>query len=198
MRWHGQRVSPGYSSDPADNWFDPAKSPLVDYLGQDGKIKKCPSFADYVKSTGAFESGTGGYGYNQQYIGGRNDLFGFGPEASAMSACKTDIARPAETVMFTDAAFIQESPDRIIEYSFCEPPYWQFSEGAPSAQRPNPSIHFRHLDLCNVAWADAHVESRPLSFSARYKTHGQLDAETVKAAGFGWFGPDSNELFDLK
>ena len=63
-RWHGYRPT---INDP----FDPDKGPLSPYF-QDGKMKVCPSYDDFVKETSeAFESGCGGYGYNNDYVGSR-------------------------------------------------------------------------------------------------------------------------------
>jgi len=196
-RWHGQRISSGgTSADPAANRFDPALGPLAPYLG-DGAVKQCPSFTVAVAE--GFEAGTGGYGYNQEYLGGRYDVPGYsksargsGPKACEHSARQSDVARPAQTVMFTDAAIAQDNPLRAIEYSFCEPPR---SHG--TNDRRAASIHFRHAGLCNVAWVDGHVDAQSMSFTAGYSAYGVDEAE-ARDLGFGWFGPDSNDLFDLK
>ena len=193
-RWHGQRET---TNDP----FDPAKGPLAAYLGR--WEKQCPSFSDVFTQSGqsaGFEAACGGYGYNNQYMGGRNDLYGFGG-GSQHSAKVSDQVSPANTVAFTDTAFIQSvsGSDRYIEYSFCESPFWHFQAGdSPSNFRPNPTIHFRHMDTAVVAWADNHVDVQAMSFSADYQTHSQIPADEAAGLGLGWFGPDSNELFDCR
>jgi len=193
-RWHGVREASGVSPDPAENIFDPARGPLARYLGKDGQVKKCPSFRDYTDdgALNAFEAACGGYGYNQSYIGGRYDLYGFGSEAARHSARITDVRQPATTVMFTDTAFVQPQPPDVflIEYSFCEPPFWQMAPGEPSHFRPTPSIHFRHCGQACVAWADGHVDTHRFAFSSGFPKMFGLP--------IGWFGPPDNRLFDLK
>ncbi len=196
LRWHGRR-------DSINEPFDPARGPLKKYLGSDGLARQCPSFRYYLDrpgSAGAFEAGCGGYGYNASYVGGRYDRFGMGPTAAKRSARDSDLRRPAETIMFTDGADLQSTGggEGYIAYSFCEPVFWQVVPGAPSSFRPNPTIHFRHLGRCNVAWADGHVNTQAMSFSADYQTHSRITAAAARHRGLGWFGPNSNELFDLK
>ena len=194
-RWHGVRDSGGEP-------FDPRRGPLAAYL-QDGAVKQCPAFFDAFRASGqsaGFEAGCGGYGYNNQYIGARNDLYGMSGDRH--SARASDAARPDETVMFTDAAYLQKLSDGTlvtIEYSFCESPFWQFVPNQPpSTMRPNPTIHFRHLTSTTVAWCDGHVGFEKLSFSAPYQTHSGVSAQKAAELGLGWFGPQSNELFDCR
>ena len=195
-RWHGVRNSPGVSPNPADNTFDPARGPLVSYLGSDGMVKRCPSFVHYATagSGNAFEAGAGGYGYNQQYVGGRNDLYGVSPQAPIHSAGIDDAVNAGQTVMFTDAAFIQgpAGGKYLVEYSFAEPPFTQMAPGPPSTNRPIPSIHFRHARQASVAWLDGHVKPERWAF-----TH-PSNPSLYDSFDLGWFGPESNELFDLK
>ena len=197
-RWHGVRNSPGVSANPADNHFDPARGPLVAYLGTDGKVKACPTFADYIKAgtRNAFEEGTGGYGYNAQYIGGRRDLYGPGPLAPRNSAKSIDAVSPATTAMFTDAAVAQnDGAPYLTEYSFCEPPHWELGGGRLSAMHPSPSIHFRHLERTTVMWTDGHADVERLTASGP-STYGVTEAQ-ARELHLGWFGPDDNSLFDL-
>jgi prepilin-type processing-associated H-X9-DG protein len=64
--------------------------------------------------------------------------------------------------------------------------------------RPDPTIHFRHDGIANVAWCDGHVSGERMSFTTDYQTHSRISAEEADEMGVGWFGPDSNELFDLE
>lgn len=206
-RWHGRRTH-------VNEAFDPYTGPLADYLAG-GAVKRCPSFLDYHAEAGQiaanFEAGCGGYGYNDEYIGGRADLSGIG-QGSRSSARTTEVGSPALTVMFTDTAFRQTLADGttiFIEYSFAHPPFWEwfiqtlrvFPEAAdmPGLQgRPNPSIHFRHYGNTNVCWADGHVSSETMELSAPYVTHAVMDDQESARQALGWFGPDNNSLFDLK
>jgi len=187
-RWHGERQG-------LNEPFDPKYGPLEPYLGG-GAVKQCPSFEP---AAGGFEAGCGGYGYNHYYLGGRYDgryktSAGRGdePKACQYSATVGQVTQPSRTVMFTDAAIGRDGPLRVEEYSFCEPPY---SPG--TTDRRAASIHFRHLRLCNVAWVDGRVDAQPMTFSAGYGVYDICESE-ARGLGFGWFGPDSNELFDLK
>jgi len=194
-RWHGRREA---TNEP----FDARRGPLRKYLA-DGQVKGCPSFTEYLDragSSGAFEAGCGGYGYNSSYVGGRADLYGMGPTAATKTAKDSDIRHPGRTIMFTDAAYMQGGGGsrEYIAYSFCEPVFWQLAPGPPSSQRPNPTIHFRHAGACDVAWADGHVDRRRMSFTVDYITHSRISAAQAAQSGLGWFGPESNELFDLE
>ena len=49
-----------------------------------------------------------------------------------------------------------------------------------------------------LAWAGGHVESPRMDFTVDYQTHSRITADEADRRGLGWFGPDSNELFDLE
>lgn len=184
-RWHGVRQSPGTANpDP----FDPALGPLRDYLGVAGRVKLCPTFQDGVAdSSAAFEAGTGGYGYNQAYVGGRYDLFGSTAQAATTTARTDQLLNPAATVLFTDAAFVGPG-NGVIEYSFAEPPFRQSNPGPPSASRPVPSTHFRHdQTTAQTTWADGHVERQTLSLTT---------TAAIRNRNLGWF-TDNNDAYDL-
>lgn len=179
-RWHGRR-------DTLSERFDSARGVLGPYLGTDAAIRNCPSFTpDRI----GFETGNGGYGYNNAYIGVQT-----AETKGGRSRVTTDLAgayaakvrRPAETVMFTDAAF---SDRGLIEYSFAEPRFFpQF------AFRADPSIHFRHAGMVNVAWCDGHVSSERRTFTW---SSGFFQGDPGRQ-NLGWFGEaDDNRLFDLR
>ncbi len=185
-RWHGSRPRRGMP-------FDSSAGPLTDYLGDAQGIRTCPSFpAEQIAAeSGGFETGNGGYGYNNAYIG----VMG-GEQAADVFTIKTDrsgvlvdwVAQPASTIMFGDAAFASKS---LIEYSFAEP---RFHPRHPS-YRADPSIHFRHAKSANIGWVDGHVDSQRLVFS-HSSGYYPLDPSSVD---IGWSGKaDDNSLFDLK
>ncbi len=188
-RWHGWRET-------ADGRtrFEPEKGPLFPYLGKTAEVKECPLVGLLDRTGNAFESGGGGYGYNAMYIGGSYWLYGMTPQAAQTTAAIHMIKHPERTVMFTDTAMPQGYPSQhLVEYSFCEPPYFVDSRGVSRA-RPMPSIHFRHNGRANVGWCDGHVSSEPMAFTIP-KNNYRGDNKRFKV---GWFGPDSNELFDLE
>lgn len=193
-RWHGTRNTPGTGTDP-DNTFDPTRGPLANYIGRTGDVRHCPTFEDQIDHDApGFELGTGGYGYNNAYIGGRNDLFGTHPKSANHTAHADEVQQPTGTIMFTDAAFFKTVAGRnlLIEYSFAETPWVQQFPNQPPTQRHAPSIHFRHKNNAHTAWADGHVTGETMDF-----TNPQFEV-FYRRLGFGWFGPQSNELFDLE
>jgi len=185
-RWHGGR-------DVATQPFDPARGPLVSYLGPEGTIRQCPTFpaVEIASEIGGFERGNGGYGYNNAFIGMQMTQSPSGEyvvSTDQAGAWKSRVKRAADTIMFTDSAFASSS---LIEYSFAEP---RFHPQYPTF-RMDPSIHFRHAEMANVGWCDGHVDAHRRTFtwsSGMYKSN-------PKRLGIGWFGnTDDNSLFDLK
>ena len=181
-RWHGHR-------DSIYERFVPKGGALSPFLGPIGAVGKCPTFApDRSQAGDDFEAGSGGYGYNNAFLG----VDERGGDARGVRIA--DIARPIDTVMFADAAFAASFPSfRLIEYSFAEA---VFQRGSNEKNYLDPSLHFRHGGEVNVEWADGHVARRAFAFT-RGNVYG-VSEESMRAAGIGWFGPESNEFFDLK
>lgn len=189
-RWHGVRKN---SSSP----FDPKAGPMWSYLAKCGGLKECP--ATPWRSTKSadrdgFEIGCGGYGYNYFYVGGTCDK-NPAPLCFKLAATVSDIKSPSRTVMFTDAAIpsgsLKNPEMHLMEYSFCEPPYWM-GPNMPKSH-PSPSVNFRHNGRATVAWCDGHVSSEAMSFTAEEQNAYGADN---KEFNVGWFGPDDNSLFD--
>ena len=188
QRWHGMRSA-------TDEDFDPARGPLSPFLGESTPIRQCPSFPRFIASTpAAFESGSGGYGYNQAYLGRVMKKFADGNYAVVtddVGELSERIRRPAETLMFSDAAFAAKM-EGVIEYSFAEPRF--HPEWLAWQARTDPSIHFRHTRQANIGWCDGHVDRRTRKLtwcSGLYP--GDPDRQEL-----GWFGAnDDNGLFDL-
>jgi prepilin-type N-terminal cleavage/methylation domain-containing protein/prepilin-type processing-associated H-X9-DG protein len=179
-RWHGVRRK---LTEP----FEPQGGPLVHYLGEGETVRACP---DFVPESPGFERGNGGYGYNNAYVGVQTvtrSKGGVTVVTDRAGAGTHQIRRPAETIMFTDAAFVSGT---LIEYSFAEPRFHpQFGT------RADPSIHFRHHGAAHAAWCDGHVSAERRTFSA---TSGLYAGDPARH-DIGWFGPsDDNALFDLQ
>jgi prepilin-type N-terminal cleavage/methylation domain-containing protein/prepilin-type processing-associated H-X9-DG protein len=186
IRWHGIRES-------GDQIFDPRGSALYAYFGQQD-VKLCPSFRRFLdEGSGAFEAGTGGYGYNQQYVGGTNYLFGFDTRSAKHSTRTAGIEIPEECIMFGDAALPYPN-GTIIEYSFIEPPFWHLNAGKePSSFKPDPSMHFRHKGYANAVWCDGHASSEKFAFTTDVNAY---HGDNLKCQ-VGWFDPDNNSKFDI-
>lgn len=197
-RWHGVRDSALAGS--GDTRFDPARGPLARFLG-DGALKRCPEFADFSAdpAANAYELGSGGFGYNQLYVGSRFWADGFFHQSpgTARATLTTEVRDPSGKIMFTDAAMPQVNGGSLhfTEESFCYPPLYMADDGRtqPAWGLTTPDIHFRHLGRAQAAHCDGHVEGRAMDFT--------LDGPNVygadsRAARVGWFGPQGNALFD--
>src|ERR1043166_8984983 len=169
QRWHGVRNKTSES-------FDGARGPLACYLGVDAKIRACPTF---LPDKPGFENGNGGYGYNNAYVGVQSFASSQGSyevSTDLAGAPMHQIRHPADTLMFSDAAFLNGS---LIEYSFAEPRFHP-----QYGSRADPSIHFRHAGQGNIAWCDTHVSCEKRTFTAR---SGLYEGDPQRA-GLGWFG----------
>jgi len=181
MRWHGFR-------DSYDQPFDPKRGPLWSCYGNEA-LKMCPSFEAEIDSPGQFEQGTGGYGYNAYYVGGSPA----GWPAMCTPARESRIQNPSETVLLTDAAFL-DCEGRLTEYSYCEAPYYAVWQSLA-----NPSTHFRHNGMANVAFCDGHTRAMPMvtTHSNGWCPMGMtpFTADDYAKARLGFLGQD-NTLYD--
>jgi len=188
MRWHGRRKT-------LDDPFDPTQGPLWSYY-QTEDLKVCPSFGPMTE-TGGFEQGTGGYGYNSQYVGGSPTSW----PGMCIPAKEMWIRKPSETVMLTDTAFL-DCERKFFEYSFCEAPYYELW-GSPS----DPSTHFRHNGMTTVVFCDGHARAMPMiaSHASGWCPSSWIGGEGVvphtdevyAEAGLGFLGVD-NSLYDRR
>jgi prepilin-type N-terminal cleavage/methylation domain-containing protein/prepilin-type processing-associated H-X9-DG protein len=192
-RWHGVR-------DSLDEPFDPLRGPLIGYLG-DGRVKECPLVVDFVKGQDwnkNFEQGCGGYGYNMTYIGSRTSQCTAGSvqawkDSYAMTARMTEVAAPAQTLMFADTAMANDQKT-LIEYSFAEPPFTVYNSRPVADFYMSPSIHFRHRSRTNVGWVDGHIEQQQMASFGDKNAYGVNSADM----NLGWFEPVNNTPFDLE
>ncbi len=176
-RWHGTRSA-------TDGRFDPREGLLAPYLGRSMQVNYCPLLKSIISGSQSFEDGTGGYGYNSSYIGGRP---GGGYDRTTLlliPARPSQIPDPGNTVMFTTTAYALANG--VQEYAYCEPPFWDYGFG-PSGHRPSPSVHFRANGKALVAWCDGKVTAEQKnSTKGSTNPHGG-DSDS---AGLGWFGPE--------
>lgn len=190
LRWHGARETPNQNSA-----FDYRRGPLFEYL-PDGRIKDCPVFSEFKKlgeEVNVFEAGTGGYGYNQAYVGSMLSVEEDPVRASRQGMLDSRIAKPSETIMFADAAIPQDG--YLIEYSFVEPPKLasaDYPQGIPGDYFMAPTLHFRHEGRVNVVWCDGHISSERWGWAPENNVYGGSNYRW----GVGWFGPRDNYYFD--
>ena len=199
VRWHGARSS-------EDEPFDPERGPLWSYYNHK-ELRTCPSFAS--TSEYGFEQGTGGYGYNAQYVGGSPVFVEDLADLAAMCTPAKEfmITNPAETVMLTDTA-CPDCEGNLFEYSFCEAPIGAAASAAmPCPCKLNPSTHFRHNGRANVAFCDGHVKAMPIVYTqsngwcpSSYYYGADIEpfeAEDYRKAQVGFLGED-NSLYDRR
>jgi prepilin-type N-terminal cleavage/methylation domain-containing protein len=178
-RWHGARRS-------HQQKFDPRKGFLAPYLGRSMQVNYCPLLKETISGSGSFEDGTGGYGYNSSYIGGRPGASFDRNTRLRTPARPADITDPPNTVMFTTTAYARAAG--LQEYAYCEPPFWDLGSG-PNGRRPTPSVHFRANGKALVAWCDGHITSEsPNESVGTINPHGGDSGEWP----LGWFGPEEN------
>ena len=171
VRWHGARPS---ESEP----FDPAGGFLSPYLGNDGRVGRCPTLRRVTCGAGSFETGAGGYGYNATYVGGT-------PDSQFSAARAGSITHPGRTVMFADTAF--PVGDGLQEYPYAEP-FRHAGPGGKLYQPADPSVHFRHNGRAHVAWCDGRVTTESASRLGGQNTYGG----NGEASRIGWLGPEPN------
>ena len=194
---HFVPAAPGFPSDnfrwfgvrDAQAVFQPKAGPLVPYLKENGMLRQCPAFA--AKS--GFDRGTGGYVYNAYSVGGCIWWKGYTNEGFNCSAMESGLAKPAETAMFADGALDDGSGTGPVETAFMEPPPSISLHYTGWGEPLDPTCHFRHHKLCNVAFADAHVRTLPMTLSAAQSP--AYPAANPQANNLGWFGPTEGDTY---
>lgn len=169
--WCGARTSGGNSA------FDPTKGYLSPYLGATGQVKECPLFANMV-TVDSFDLATGGYGYNETYIGGT-------PANWLQPTNIASVPHPAQTIMFATTAFAKANG--LQEYPFCEPYQWVDPNNNLDGAL-QPSMHFRDHGRALIAWCDGHVSAELPTQLGGSDYYGGNSAQ----ANIGFFGPTAN------
>jgi prepilin-type N-terminal cleavage/methylation domain-containing protein len=208
-RWHGARASGGSA-------FAAQGGTLSGYIAPDGDagvrglgavLRTCPTFAPVarrVQAGGAggltggagFERNTGGYGYNNAYVGTWRVMHGDGSASVVTDRAGSPMAmfrQPSATIAFSDAAISADptaNAQGLVEYSFVEP---RFQPGSPEF-RLDPTMHFRHARQANAVMLDASVRTMERTFvwsSGVYESPSQ-------DPWLGWPGlADDNSLFSF-
>ena len=172
IRWHGRRISTG-------NKFDPEKGLLAEYLGLSRRVGICPELQRLITASAFNESGSGGYGYNDTFIGNL-------PSEPNKPNRPTAVRNPSRTIMFATTAFAVAGG--LQEYPSASPPFWVDSNWKPRGKL-QPSIHFRFNGKALVAWCDGHVTEEIRSESSPTNFYGGSNA----SAQIGFCGPSEND-----
>lgn len=142
--WHGTGVSGGT--------FEYTDSPMWPYM-KNAQFTGCGS-ATYEDEA---YWGMTDYGYNINYIGGYGTS---GPNADFMTTTPVKLAKitaPAKTILFADSIISPAEPWLTSRWP------WAF---APSTGANRGYLSPRHLETCNVAFADGHAKAMKLTVFA--------------------------------
>lgn len=205
QHWHGYRASSSVA-------WDGTKGLLVEYLGKEGKIKKCPSsdfnINETVSSATAGNMGCGGYGYNYAGVGGQSYILGY-PNWTTGSSNDVwlagmrpeKIADQSKTVMFGDAAHLSTG-GKLVENDELNSPYSLYNATPAKAKTKKPTadtnyskVHFRHNNNANIVWVDGHASTEKMAYSWTYQGGDTPDDARMKLK-LGFFGPKDNSLYD--
>jgi len=165
-----------------------AQGGLMEFLSKG--ITVCPSLMGELKDGNPQyqNTGCGGYGYNQNYLGGLNWMTNGVPIAKISQAEKS-----SSTITFADS--IQFDGDKKIEMYYISPPV---SRTEWYEWNSYPDMHFRHNRTAAIGWLDGHVSSEQLTVS-QSGYHSKDDYLNIHY--MGWFGnnlDDAQEYFKLR
>ena len=165
-----------------------ARGGLMEFLSKG--ITVCPSLMGELKDGNPQyqNTGCGGYGYNQNYLGGLNWMTNGVPIAKISQAEKS-----SSTITFADS--IQFDSDKKIEMYYISPPV---SRTEWYDWNSYPDMHFRHNRTAAIGWLDGHVSSEQLTVS-QSGYHSEKDYLNIHY--MGWFGndlDDAQEYFKLR
>lgn len=195
--------------------WDAYTPPTMQEIAKMQGVKMCPSFVSYYEETldsvtNAAEGGSGGYGYNSDYAGTSRTRIADDYVSNTLYETPTRLAQfrnPTETVLFTEVAMVTKDPSgktHLIEQTSAQPPMFVINSdnglGLETdygfGMYPTPNIHFRHDGMANVLWMDLHVTPRTLDWT-RGSVYG-ASLEEQHRHNVGWFGPETNSLFDYR
>lgn len=144
-RWWFGQTTPGSIE------IDASKGHLMPFLEVNREVLRCPS-VDPDKIQQRYQGGTGGYGYNYEYLA---PLTYAAPTWQPVwkSRKLTGNSPSSQIVTFADSAgtWIDPWPTGepiLIEVPMIEPPSFQY-----------PAVHFRHMHTANVLFLDGHVDN---------------------------------------
>ena len=172
--------------------------PLAKYMETNYESFQCPDFAEGLMDSMRFGKPSTGYGYNGNFLSRASGIDylpanWYSPSLSASPLTRRfrDVAQLTQTIMFADSAGVACtafnpttwacSASELQENWLLEPPSHDY-----------PTVHFRHNDSANVAFADGHVETRGRGWLA--PSFG--DIPKMEKARMGYVGDQlSNPLF---
>lgn len=177
-----------------------AAGPLAPYMETNYEAFQCPNFGPAQMDRVQFGKPSTGYGYNGNFLSRSSGIDYLPPTWAPGLSVKPlarrfrDVAQLTQTIMFSDSAgvFCTDwacSASELRENWLLDPPSNDF-----------PTVHFRHSDTANVAFADGHVETRGRGWRA--PAFG--DVSKMDKARLGYVGDQladpgfQDEWYDLK
>ena len=144
-RWWFGATTPGSTA------VDTRGGHLMPFVENNAGVLKCPS-ADPTLIHQRYQGGTGGYGYNYEYLAPLT----YAPptwQPAWQPVTINQVGSTSQTITFADSAgtWIDPWPTGdpiLIEVPLLEPPSGQY-----------PAVHFRHGHAANVLFLDGHVEA---------------------------------------
>ena len=141
---------------------------------------QCPNFGTQQMDAVRFGRPATGFGYNGYYLSRPAGIEFLPPTYDAQNSAKPlcrrfrDVPESGRTVVFADSAAV-----KLAGFS---PPSFSFEENwllDPPSQN-YPTVHFRHLDVANVAFLDGHVESFSYATYVEVPGDNYLSSDQVK------------------
>lgn len=164
-------------------------SPLAPYMESSYESFQCPDFGLGQMDAVPFGKPSTGFGYNGHFLSRASGVDYLPPTWAAVPNSKPltrrfrDLAQLTQTIVFADSAgvFCTDwtcASSQLRENWLLEPPSNDF-----------PTVHFRHSDSANVAFADGHVETKGRGWLA--PAFG--DIQRMEQARLGYVGDRLND-----
>ncbi len=164
-------------------------SPLASYMETSYESFQCPDFGTGQMDAVPFGKPSTGYGYNGHFLSRSSGVDYLPPTWAAVPNPKPltrrfrDVAQMTQTIVFADSAGVfctdwSCGTSQLRENWLLEPPSNNF-----------PTVHFRHSDSANVAFADGHVETKGRGWLAP----GFGDVQKMEKARLGYVGDRLND-----
>ncbi len=197
QHWFG---TVNYDEPDVTKQLDFPASPLAPYMETSYESFQCPDFGPSQMDAVPFGKPSTGFGYNGHFLARSSGVDYLPPTWAAVPNSKPltrrfrDVMQLTQTIVFADSAgvFCTDwtcASSQLRENWLLEPPSNDF-----------PTVHFRHSDSANVAFADGHVETKGRGWLAP----GFGDVQMMEKARLGYVGDQLNDpayrddWYDLK
>ena len=154
QHWFG---TVNYDEPDVTKQLDFPAGPLAPYMETSYESFQCPNFGPSQAERVRFGKPSTGFGYNGNFLSRSSGVdylppsYAAVPNPQPLTRRFRDLMQLTQTIVFSDSACVLGfSPSSQLQENWLlEPPSGNF-----------PTVHFRHHDAANVAFADGHVETR--------------------------------------